>query len=71
MTIFTEKENVEDITATVKWWDFVDPERVALLGCIQGGLVASLTAAANPGDYKSLVLVFHDGLFVALQHNRP
>ncbi len=25
MTIFTEKENVEDITATVKGWDFVDP----------------------------------------------
>ncbi len=29
MTIFTEKDNVEDITRTVKSWDFVDPERVA------------------------------------------
>lgn len=58
MTIFTEKENVEDITAQVKSWDFVDPERVALLGCSQGGLVSSLTAAANPGEYKSLVLVY-------------
>jgi len=58
MTIFTEKENLEDITRMVKSLDFVDPERVALLGCSQGGLVASLTAAANPDMYKSLVLVY-------------
>ncbi len=48
MTIFTEKDNVEDITRTVKSWDFVDPERIALLGCSQGGLVAALTSAVNP-----------------------
>lgn len=58
MTIFTEKENVEDITRMVKSWDFVDPGRVALLGCSQGGLVASVTAAANPDMFKSLVLVY-------------
>lgn len=58
MTIFTEKSNLEDVTAMVKSWDFVDPARVALLGCSQGGLVAGLTAAANPVDYKSLVLVY-------------
>lgn len=58
MTIFTEKGNVEDITAMVKSWDFVDPSRVSLLGCSQGGLVAGLTAAANPEAYKSLILVY-------------
>lgn len=58
MTIFTEKENVEDITAMVKSWDFVDSSRVALLGCSQGGLVASLTSAANPDMFRSLVLVY-------------
>ncbi len=58
MTIFTEKENVEDITKMVKSWDFVDSSRVALLGCSQGGLVAALTAAANPDMFKSLVLVY-------------
>lgn len=58
MTIFTEKGNVEDITAMVKSWDFVDPARVALLGCSQGGLVAGLTAADNPDAYKSLILVY-------------
>lgn len=58
MTIFTEKANVEEIARQVKGWDFVDPDRVALLGCSQGGLVAALTAAANPGMFKSLVLVY-------------
>lgn len=58
MTIFTEKDNLEDITGMVRSWDFIDPERIALLGCSQGGLVAALTAAANPEMYKSLVLVY-------------
>lgn len=58
MTIFTEKENVEDITKMVKSWDFIDSSRVALLGCSQGGLVAALTAASNPDMFKSLVLVY-------------
>jgi len=58
MTVFTEKENVEDITKMVKSWDFIDSSRVALLGCSQGGLVAALTAASNPDMFKSLVLVY-------------
>lgn len=58
MTIFTEKENVEDIVAASKTWEFVDPERISLLGCSQGGLVAALTSSAHPDMFKSLVLVY-------------
>ncbi|MDE6565020.1 MAG: family 43 glycosylhydrolase [Muribaculaceae bacterium] len=58
MTVFTEKENIEDIAAAAKTWDFVDTSRMALLGCSQGGLVATLTSAANPELFKSLVLVY-------------
>lgn len=58
MTIFTEKENLEDIAAAAATWEFVDPERISLLGCSQGGLVAALTTAANPDLFKSLVLVY-------------
>jgi len=58
MTVFTEKENIEDIATAAKTWDFVDPSRMALLGCSQGGLVAALTSAANPDLFKSLVLVY-------------
>lgn len=58
MTIFTEKENLEDITAAAGTWEFTDTTRMALLGCSQGGLVAALTSAAHPELYKSLVLVY-------------
>lgn len=58
MTILTEKENVEDVTRTIESWDFVDTTRISLLGCSQGGLVAALTAAANPDQFKTLVLVY-------------
>ena len=58
MTLFTERDNVEDITEMVKSWDFIDPNRVSLLGCSQGGLVAALTASATPDAYKSLILVY-------------
>ncbi len=58
MTILTEQENVEDMARAVKSWDFVDADRVALLGCSQGGLVAAMTAAANPDMFKSLILVY-------------
>lgn len=58
MTIFTEVENVEDIARQVKTWEFVDSSRVALLGCSQGGLVAVMTAAANPDMFKDLILVY-------------
>lgn len=58
MTIFSEIENVEDITRTAKSWDFVDTTRVAMLGCSQGGLVAALVAAYNPDMFNSLILVY-------------
>lgn len=58
MTIFSEVENVEDITRIIRNWDFVDTTNISLLGCSQGGLVASLAAAANPEMFKSLVLVY-------------
>ncbi len=58
MTIFTEKENVEDVAAAARTWNFVDTARMALLGCSQGGLVSALTTAAHPDLFKALVLVY-------------
>ena len=58
MTVFTEKSNVEDIAKAAKTWEFVDSTRMALLGCSQGGLVAALTAGANPDLFKSIILVY-------------
>ncbi|MCQ2236093.1 MAG: alpha/beta hydrolase [Bacteroidales bacterium] len=58
MTIFTEKENVEDIVEAIKNLDFVDPNDVSLLGCSQGGLVAAITSSANPDMFRNVILIY-------------
>lgn len=58
MTIFTEKENVEDIVADIKNLDFVDSQNISLLGCSQGGLVAAITSAAHPDMFKNVILIY-------------
>lgn len=58
MTIFTEKENVEDITKAIKALNFVDANNVSLLGCSQGGLVAAVTSSANPDMFKNVILIY-------------
>lgn len=58
MTIFTEKSDVEDITAVIKNLDFVDKDNVSLLGCSQGGLVAAITSSANPDMFKNIILIY-------------
>ena len=58
MNIFTEQTDLEAITRTIRRLPNVDAARVMLLGCSQGGLVASITAAANPTDYKAMILVY-------------
>ena len=58
MSIFTEQADLEAITRTIKRLPNIDTHRVMLAGGSQGGLVASITAAANPADYKSLILLY-------------
>lgn len=58
MTIFTEKENVEDIVADIKNLEFVDAQDITLLGCSQGGLVAAITSSANPDLFKNVILIY-------------
>ncbi len=58
MSIISEMENVEDVADAASRWPFVDKERIALLGCSQGGLVAAMASAKNPDLFKALVLVY-------------
>lgn len=48
MTILNEEEDLEKIYEYVKTLDFVDPERIAVLGHSQGGSVVSLFAGKHP-----------------------
>ena len=58
MSVFTEAEDVAAITKTAKSWAFVDPDKIALLGCSQGGLVAAIASAQMPKEFKAVVLVY-------------
>lgn len=58
MSVFTEADDIAAIVGTVRKWDFIDPARISLLGCSQGGLVAAIASSQMPEAFKSVVLVY-------------
>lgn len=58
MSVFTEADDIAAIVKMVKTWGFVDPDRVSLLGCSQGGLVAAIASSQMPEEFKSVILVY-------------
>lgn len=58
MTIFTEKQDLTAIIATLKSKPYVDAERTYLLGISLGGLVSSITSASMPDAIRNLALVY-------------
>jgi len=58
MSVFTEADDVAAIVETVKTWGFIDANRIALLGCSQGGLVAAIASSQIPEAFKAVVLVY-------------
>ncbi len=57
MSILTEKEDLNCVIETVKTWDWVDQEKIVLLGESQGGCVSAL-AAAERDDISCMVLYY-------------
>lgn len=58
MSVFTESADMEAVMEASKAWKGVDHKKLILMGCSQGGLVASITAAANPEKVHSMVLIY-------------
>lgn len=58
MSVFTESSDMEAIMRASRSWKGIDQKRIVLMGCSQGGLVASITAAANPDKVHSMVLIY-------------
>lgn len=58
MSVFTEADDIAAIVKTVSNWGFIDQERIALLGCSQGGLVAAIASSQMPEAFKVVVLVY-------------
>lgn len=56
MTVESECGDLETVVACIKELDYVDEERIFLLGESMGGLVPALAAARHPQDIRALVL---------------
>lgn len=57
MSVLTEVEDLKAVIAYAKERPYADGDRLTLMGCSQGGLVAALTAAGGAGA-KKLVLFY-------------
>ena len=58
MSVFTEADDIAAIVKAAQSWNFVDADRLALLGCSQGGLVAAIASSQMPEAFKCVILVY-------------
>lgn len=58
MSIFSEREQLQDIITHIKTMDFVDNRNFFLFGESQGAFVTALTAAWHTEDVKAMVLYY-------------
>ncbi|MBQ9058886.1 MAG: alpha/beta hydrolase [Atopobiaceae bacterium] len=58
MSVMTEVADLEAVSSEAATWDFVDTNRIVLMGASQGGIVAALTAHAHPEQVAALVLLY-------------
>lgn len=58
MSVLTEMEDLNAVLSYVKARDDVDGNKIALMGCSQGGFVSALVTAERAGEIRSLVLLY-------------
>ena len=58
MTVPGQVEHITAIAREIAQMPYVDRNRIALLGCSQGGLVTALAVGANPDLFKAAVFVY-------------
>ena len=58
MSVFTESDDMVAIMDAARKWKGIDSKRIVIMGCSQGGLVASITGAAHPDRVHSMVLIY-------------
>ena len=58
MSIFTEQADLEAVLAMAQGLDFVDLDRIFLLGTSQGGAVSAITAAEHADEIRGLILLY-------------
>lgn len=58
MSVMTEVSDLETILNEAKNWNFVNPDKIILLGASQGGVASSITAARHADKIAGLILMY-------------
>lgn len=58
MSVITEVSDIQAVIAAAGTWDFVDADKIYLLGGSQGGMAAAVVAERNPEAVAGLMLLY-------------
>ena len=58
MSVLTEASDLEAVLEAAKTWDFVDPDRIVLLGGSMGGLVTTVTGTEHQDEIAGMILMY-------------
>ncbi len=58
MSILTEASDLEAVLESAKSWDFVDDDRIVLLGGSMGGLVTTVVGSTHQDEIAGMILMY-------------
>ena len=58
MSILTEASDLESVLSTAKSWDFVNPDKIVLLGGSMGGLVTTVVGSTHQDEIAGMVRMY-------------
>ena len=58
MSVMTEVSDLEAVLKTAKSWDFVDADKIILMGGSQGGAVTALTGVRHQDEISGMILLY-------------
>lgn len=58
MSLLTEREDLCAVLDEVRYWDWVDADRIYLFGASQGGMVSALVSEKRGEQIKALMLLY-------------
>ena len=58
MSVLTEASDLEAVLESAKSWDFVDPDKIVLLGGSMGGLVTTVVGSRHQEEIAGMILMY-------------
>ena len=58
MSVLTEASDLEAVLEAAKAWDFVDPDKLFLLGGSMGGLVTTIVGSSHQDEITGMILMY-------------